>query len=222
MLWCPGIGRHSQLFSNFVAAGSGKSILSYYHIKKDAEFSSLVIDHLQRTAQSTSAIVYVYFNYNEQKTQSVTNVAADILKQLVSQFDDVPQDIVDLLNDMRSKSRHLPDAKIIIELIHEIAARFSVFYLILDALDECDYFSVRPKWLEFINRLESWGTRAFITCRPHAMPDGDTFERLEVRAHVEDISIYVRAKLASATINSRLKEEIVATLLLSAKGTFVA
>ncbi|EGO03575.1 hypothetical protein SERLA73DRAFT_175097 [Serpula lacrymans var. lacrymans S7.3] len=59
-LWCPGI------------PGAGKTILASY-----------IINHLEQKKADDVAVAYVYCSYMEQSTQTVYNLIASLLKQLV-------------------------------------------------------------------------------------------------------------------------------------------
>lgn len=153
--------------------------------------------------------------------QSVVNVAANILRQLLSSFPDVPDDMIELLEDMRSDARHFLEPSKIMTMISEIAPRFSSVWVIVDALDECENTSHRCHLVKFFQHLAACKIRLFVTCRPHVQPP-DNVAVLDIRAHSEDIETYLRAKLEDTCIQHGLREEIVSNLLATAERTYAA
>lgn len=168
-----------------------------------------------------SAIAYVYFDYKDSETQNVINVAANILKQLISQLADIPNDVMELLYDMRSNARHSLDMLSITKVIGAIVPRFVSVYLVVDALDECESYATREQFLNFVVRLEEANnTKTLITGRPHIHPHRNA-DILPIQAQDTDIETYIRVKLEDTRIKRELQEEIVTKLLQTAGGTFV-
>ena len=160
----------------------------------------------------------MYFDYKDSETQNVVNVAANVLKQLISQFADIPNDIMELLHDMRSNARHSLDLSSIMKVINAIVPRFASVYLVVDALDECESYATREQFLKFLERLEE--AKTLITGRPHIQPHMYA-EILPIQAQDTDIETYIRFKLEDTRIKRELQEEIVAKLLQTAGGTCV-
>ena|ERR1700738_2694490 len=181
---------------------------------------SLIADHLEGVAvKPTPVVVYVYFDYKEIETQNVVNVAADILKQLISRFPEVPDDLLAEFTDIRSDARHSLNFSKVTDLIDEVVHRLSSIYIIVDAFDECESSRDRRHFLKLIGRLASSGVRLLITARPH-VHEMDNSEVLEIRARDGDIKTYVASKLDNMpVVNKELREEIIAKLLLTAQGT---
>jgi hypothetical protein len=166
----------------------------------------------------------VYFDYNEPETQSVVKIAANVLRQLVSRFDNVPDDVIDVLDRVRSIARHCLSISSITAAIVEIGHRFSTLYLVVDGLHECMNLpdnKFRNEFLVFIDTLHACNTRSFITCRPHIqVPELKRARVLEIRAHHDDIKKYVRTNLENTWIKPELHDEIVSRLLSLAEGTY--
>ncbi len=54
---------------------------------------SIIVDHLQRSIQSSNvAVVYIYCNYKEQD-QTAANLVASVVQQLTQQQLDLPEEI---------------------------------------------------------------------------------------------------------------------------------
>lgn len=150
--------------------------------------------------------------------QKVENIAANVLRQLLSWFDDVPDVVVELLENMRSDARHRLEHSKITSAINDVASRFASVYIVVDALDECERSTTRRYLLTFIQELVDCNTRLFITARSHVQPPKYAAV-VEIQAHQEDIETYVRTKLEDTRIRQGLREEIVSNLLKTACGT---
>jgi hypothetical protein len=197
--------------------------LTYLLTVKSSKIRSVVIDHLKLTYGNTSAIAYVYVEYKNPETQTFINIAANVLKQILVQMVDVPDDLLRLLVDVRSDAWDSLNLLKVANLIDKAARRFPTgLYLIVDAFDECESSSERGNLLKFLQALEvSNNNRIFITCRPNIQPPVQA-KIIEIQAHDEDIETYVRAKLKNTRLDMKLRDEIIAKLLATAKGTFVS
>jgi hypothetical protein len=162
----------------------------------------------------------VYFDYKDSETQNVINVAANILKQLLSHFADIPNDLMELLYDMRSNARHSLDVSSITKVINAIVPRFASVYVVVDALDECESYTAREQFLKFVERLEEDNAKTLMTGRPHVQPHKYA-DILPIQAQDQDIETYIRFKLEDTRIKPELQEEIITKLLQTAGGTFV-
>ena len=179
-----------------------------------------MIDHLERTFGLNAGISFVYFDYKDPETQSCVEIAANMLKQLLSRLPDIPDNLANLLDDIRSDARHSIDISKITKTIGEVVHNFSSIFLLIDALDECESFTARRDLLRLLKLLRGPNIRIFITCRPHIQPLEEA-HTVDIRAHREDLDTYVRAKLENANITRELREEIVDKLLKSAHGTYL-
>lgn len=188
-----------------------------------SKIRSVVIDHLKLTYRNTSAIAYVYVEHKNPETQTFINIAANVLKQILAQMVDVPDDLLRLLADIRSDAWDSLNLSKVANLIDEAARHFPTgLYLVVDAFDECESSGARGKLLKLVQALEeSNSARIFITCQPNIQPPIQA-KIIEIQAHDKDIETYVRAKLKNTRLDRKLRDEIVAKLLLTAKGTFVS
>jgi hypothetical protein len=182
-------------------------------------FSAMVVEHLNEIYGDKSAIAYIYFDYKDQETQDAVNLLANVVKQILSRLDAISDDLLAVLDDMRSQSRHYLDSSKVIEVIRLVAEHLSQTYIIVDALDECRESSTRAHLLESLDQLRSKNIKIYVASRPHIQHIRGA-EVLQIRARDTDIETYVRSKLEKAgRVTPALREQIIARLLISAKGT---
>uniref|UniRef100_A0A093VM92 Ankyrin repeat domain-containing protein 50 n=1 Tax=Talaromyces marneffei PM1 TaxID=1077442 RepID=A0A093VM92_TALMA len=197
--------------------GAGKTILS-----------SLVIDHLEHLArESKSGLSYIYCDYKDPEQQSTENIVGAIIKQLLIQIPQIPDSVVSRCRDRMNagKPLSLGDAS---ELFSIICAQFSRVYICLDALDELQESNLRRilKWIQ-----DGPSVHIFLTSRPHIQDV--VLEYLEsqhtviVRANESDIRRFIEHEIggpndiAPRAMDERLKGDIFAKILGSAKGIFL-
>jgi hypothetical protein len=206
-------------------AGSGKSVLAYYKLRsrKVNDYSSIAIDDLEELQLKSSAVGFVYFDYKEQEKQTSTNIAANLLKQLITTSLHESTPCSDLLETMKARfeSGRLGGIRelgnLIIDWIDRIPG--SVF-LVFDALDECENTTTQHQLLKFISQLRRSNARILVTSRQSAPPQWIT-ENITIRANDSDIETFVRAGLESRRIAPSLTDEIVRAIILNAQGMLV-
>src|SRR5208282_809080 len=94
-------------------AGAGKSILMCAPLGMSAHFRSIAIDHLKdQFHNENKPVVYVYFDYKTQDTQTRYHIIATILKQLLSYFDNIPPEIELLYDEFIRKKKKLEISKL--------------------------------------------------------------------------------------------------------------
>jgi hypothetical protein len=113
-LFCPGI------------PGGGKTFLT-----------SIVIEHLTNRNRTDAGIgvAYFYCNFRRQYQQEVEHLLASLLKQLVQDLPEMPDDVKGL-HDGHKRGRTRPSVKELSETLQSVASRYSKLFLIVDALDE--------------------------------------------------------------------------------------
>jgi hypothetical protein len=183
----------------------------------------MVVEHLNQKYGEKSAIAYIYFDYKDQETQDIVNLLANVLKQILSRLDDISDELFAALDDMRSQSRHFLDSSKVIEVIRLVAEQLSRTYIIVDALDECRDANTRAHLLDILDKLTAArNIKIYIASRPHIQHIRGA-EVLQIRARDTDIETYVRSKLEKGgRVTPSLREQIIARLLISAKGTLLS
>ena len=201
--------------------GSGKSVLS-----------ALIIQYIQReTFDATKALGYHYFDTNDNDERIVTGFLCSLIKQLLSDFNDLPGVFKELYakysgdgNCNSIKQEHL------IETLTVIVSLRSSTYVVLDAIDELPESDLYCLFniLEQLSSRTGQKLRFFCTSRPTQMIS-DEVTRLGWRTTAlnaeeidKDISKYVRdclsSKRAFSQLEVGLKESICSRILRRTQG----
>lgn len=155
MLWCPGI------------PGAGKTFLA-----------SIVFGHLKMVHEGQNiAVLILYCGYNEAKSQSIDNLVAALIKQIVQIRPDVSKELKELY-DHHSRTEIFPSLKDLTKVLRLELAKFDNCYIIVDGLDEILDESNR---LALLETLTHGKVNIMVTSRPL-----DSIQ--EIFQSVEDIS----------------------------------
>ena len=124
-LFCPGI------------PGSGKTILA-----------SIIVDDLTTTFRSTSSvgIAYIYCNFRRQDEQTIDNLLACLLRQLVEKESPPAKIMTELSDRFRQRRARLGPEEMSASL-RSVVGTYSRVFIVIDALDEWS------KSIEFRSRL---------------------------------------------------------------------
>ncbi|KAJ9658151.1 hypothetical protein H2198_003856 [Neophaeococcomyces mojaviensis] len=125
-------------------AGCGKTVLC-----------PTVIDNLIEECESTanSGMAYFYFDFNNQSIdQDHNRVLRSLIEQLSSQSGDIPKPLASLYQRCRKGSVQ-PLTSDLLKSIHNIIDGFSLFYLVIDGVDEC---KEKQEFLRFLNTVAQW------------------------------------------------------------------
>jgi Cdc6-like AAA superfamily ATPase len=176
-LFCPGI------------PGAGKTILS-----------SIVIDNLESRffTDPTTAVVYIYCNFNRQAEQRLEHLMSSLLKQLAHNIPSLPP-VLSKLHKEHTKKQTTPTLEEVSMALCTVTATFARIFIVVDALDECQVAdNCRIRFLQQLFNLQTQrGVSMFATSRH--MPD---IERhfsssltIEIRASEEDIEKYLKSAI---------------------------
>lgn len=169
-LFCPGI------------PGAGKTTAA-----------ATVIDHLSKSVQNDSCgLAYIYGNYEALYDQSAYSMLAAILKQLVQGRISLIEHI-ERLHEHHVKQKTRLSLNELFATLNAVIADYSTVYLVIDALDECNYHD-RTNALAKLRELRlEHDVRVMITSRS-TLEFSNTFKKalkLEVRARDEDVRRYL-------------------------------
>jgi Cdc6-like AAA superfamily ATPase len=175
-LFCPGI------------PGAGKTMVA-----------AIAIDHLLKSVQSSSmAVAYVYCNYKAQEEQDASSMLAAIVKQLVRARPSAAEPVERLHKEHADRGTK-PSLEEIFGTLREVVAKYSVVYIVVDALDECrDSDGTRSQFLAKLRELQAGkDIRLIATSRfiPEVEVEFRTAVRLEVRASNEDVRRFVASQM---------------------------
>lgn len=193
-----------------------------------ADIRSIVVDRLERLYGEKSAVLFVYIEYKDPATQSVSAILANLLKQLLQRLEQsgLPSDINQSLDKFQSSIRaHHMDVTDYVQLILRASKYFVSVYLVIDALDECHSGGFRRNLLTTVNQIRDGANnlKVLISSRPHISLENSfpSTENLEIRASASDLAKYSRAKLETYShIPETLKTKILTDLLSKTDGTY--
>ncbi|KAI9774757.1 MAG: hypothetical protein M1839_001624 [Geoglossum umbratile] len=206
-LWCPGL------------PGSGKTILT-----------SIIVDYLERSFEREDvAVAYTYCNYKEQENQTVTNLIASLLQQLVRRKRVISDEIVSLY-DHHLDRRTRPTLAEWSKLLQSEVRHLSKVFAIIDAFDEhLESNNTKYSFLTEIRKLQPT-VHLLVTSRHIASIERE-FEkaaRVEIRASDIDIRRYLEDRIKQehglvrhVKTDSALQEAIINTIVEKAKGMFL-
>ena len=185
--------------------------------------SSLVIETLcHQSIGKQAAIACLYCDFNDQKKQSTAHMLGAILKQVVSGWENIPQEIEEAFKRSKNEldGRELESVEILKLLISTLRT-LGRSYICIDALDEFSE-KYRPELFRSLAQItrESLGTRLFVTGRQHIREEVGRYftggAEIQIIPSEEDIKIYLSMRLSDDTqpgiMNNRLREEIFTTI----------
>ncbi|KAF4154399.1 hypothetical protein CNMCM6069_009417 [Aspergillus lentulus] len=203
-LFCPGI------------PGAGKTILT-----------ATVIDDLNTRFldDQSIGIAYIYFNFRRQNEQKVEDLLASLLKQLSQEQPALPDSVGTLYKKHKDKGTR-PSLDEIPEALRSVAAKYSRAYIVIDALDECEVYGRRTKFLAEIFDLQAkCGVNVFATSRfiPQITERFKCSMTLEIRACDEDVREYLKDRIlqSESAILVPVSEEIQSGIINAVDGMFL-
>lgn len=187
---------------------------------------SMVIDDLRNSFPSYRfPVAFLYFDYQDQDRQTLSNMLLSMLRQMVAMMLEIPKSVADAYERFQSSGSHLlmhELEKMILETVETIPRA----YIVIDALDECEESGCRKPFLQFISRLsQARAVRLFVTSR-QCYYDINTFfstyPQIEIQAHDYDLRRYMYKELDHAAIDDIVDKDfaskIVETVLTRAQG----
>ena len=185
-LFCPGI------------PGAGKTILV-----------SIAIDYLQRRLRDCDVgIAYLYHNFRRVDDQTVEQLIANLVKQLLRDMFPPPPAVMDAYT-RHEKHGSQPSLSEFEEMFHAVAALYKDgVFVIVDALDECQMSdNVRSKFTETLLHLQSKGNNVSLLATSLPVPDivkaFDGYSCLEIVERKDDIEQYLRNRMPSLYLVSK-------------------
>ncbi|KAK3292991.1 uncharacterized protein B0H64DRAFT_204172 [Chaetomium fimeti] len=209
VLWCPGI------------PGAGKTILA-----------SLIIDNLEREHGFHDTIcTYVYCNYTKRQEQTAVALLSSLLQQVLQHITTttVPVEIQSLYQ-LHKKHGTRPTLAQVTDILRILTASFSVFRVVVDALDECAESD--DDALRFIAAVRSLGPSVQLLCTSRFSTVFERYfdgaQRIEISAQSEDIRIYLDSQIQQqpglarhVRADSSLKDEIIDAIVGEFHGMFL-
>ena len=200
--------------------GTGKTVLTSIAVKYVAE----------STRGQDIAITYVYCDYKDTLTHSVTALLSSLLRQLIEQTPRA-ESIAELSTILTENAKYRdPTEAELFTWVCTVSKDFNNVYIFVDALDECPELS-RDALLLRLQQFSQLGqTRLFLTSRPNI----DIKSRLQSMSHIEiaasalDVEAYLNSEIQKSSRlalfirkDPGLKQEIVDCVIGKAHGMFL-
>ncbi|TVY78042.1 hypothetical protein Focb16_v007255 [Fusarium oxysporum f. sp. cubense] len=204
-------------------SGAGKSVLA----------AAMIEECLQRNAQDTrKAVAYFFCTYKNESSQHSTTILSSLCMQLAMQSESAFQ-ILQEYHDQLFSGRDLsarPTAETLAQKLHLICACFTLTYIIVDGLDECDHgVAANVGCLAKLSLLQGYDViNMALSSRDeiiilHRLKND--FPHVEIEAHTEDLQLYVASELSERIASKQLrlrdqslKDLIMTRLVGEAKG----
>lgn len=185
---------------------------------------SLVIDHLRiERSDQDSALVFAYFDYRDQESQSAENVVASFLKQAVSTRPIISKTVLDTFRDQKSLDQR-PRLQDLERLFSHVCQEIGRVFIIVDALDECDETKHRKTFLDVLGNLCNVPQiKLFVTSRHHPQDIKSAFDsvpQLPIQAHEIDLRRYLNDKIETSgaidIVDRQFRSEIIERIVAGA------
>ena len=218
--WVDSLGKSNVLCCKGIP-GAGKTVIA-----------SLVIDYINETrSKGPVAMAYIYCDYRERDLklgQTARNLIGSILKQIVNTRQVIPEALKDLYLGEKTAGNIATIADLE-KILADVCGERSTF-IVVDALDECDFKSQREPFLGTLKVLENSQAKIFLTTRPHQKDierHMRPFPQFMVEASDDDIRKLLSFKIEKRVeededieelIDQPLQDEIITTLVNGAQG----
>ena len=188
-----------------------------------------MVDSLQDAFDGENvAITCIYLYYKEQTTQTISELVASLLKQLVQDRPETSSQIKLFYKDHHEARKIRPKLVDLIEALKSEIGTYSRVFIVLDALDECLH-SARER---FVKELQSLARNVNLMVTSRLLPSIEQqfqgVNRLEIQAHVDDMWKYIENRFVSEGRLARLvnndwalQEGIVNEVVTKASGMYV-
>jgi hypothetical protein len=183
---------------------------------------SIVVDHLETTFKDDDkvAVLCIFCNYKEQTEQTVLNLVASLLRQLV-QGSHANLEGVKSLYTRHKNNNTRPTLDELSKMLESEIALYSKIFIVLDALDECrEEDATRAKLLKTLLSLPKH-VHLMVTSRniSSITREFEGMDRIDIRGTDEDVRTYIEGRIALAPRHiQNLRETIAKTILGNVDG----
>ncbi len=172
VLWCRGI------------PGAGKTVLT-----------SIIIDHLVKFFETENVgVAWIYLNYREKDLQTIENIFASLLRQLIQQGGSVTEAMITSIGVSWREGK--PSLAAYKNMLQKALQQYSKTIIVIDALDESRSQDLRKDLVSELRNLRPT-ISLLITSRPlRDIHDilGDA-RQIEILARSEDVKKYLDSKM---------------------------
>jgi len=184
--------------------------------------SSIVVDHLRTFFQDPKvAITCIYCNYKEQTTQTVSNLIASLLKQMVQDSSTLSEGVKEFYDHHQKRDTH-PTLENFTEMLEEEIGMYSKVFIVVDALDECPESRGTRADLSKVLRSLPRNVNLMVTSRDLSSIARSFHEtkRLDIRADDQDVRKYLESRISSVPRRhlKALQDTIVNEIIKNVRG----
>ena len=178
--------------------------------------SSLVIDRLfDRVDGDGVHVVYLYCNFQTQKSQVTAYMLASLLEQVVSGLEVIPAEIDRAFRKAgQGFDRRGLSVSEILKLLSAALRPYQRIFICIDALDECGT-GHRPEFLRSLHSMvrDAPNVRLFATGRPHIQAEleehhGRALQLIIFKPAKGDIGKYLEMKLQDDEFRQEMDSEL--------------
>src|SRR3984957_2262191 len=205
-----------SLRKSFIELRAGSWLIIGIHSR------SIVVNHLHTLSVENDSVAttFIYCNYKEQAEQTVPNLVASLLRQIVQGRRAISDDVKSFFERHRRETSRPTLDQLTNVLISEIQTHSKVF-IVVDALDECrEDDATRARLLKVLRSLPRQ-VNLMVSSR-NLLSIGRDFEgakRLHIRAKDDDMKLYIESRIALGPRHLKnLQEAIVHKIVENAKG----
>ena len=183
---------------------------------------SIIVNHLQKTFEGDDkiAVLCIYCNYKEQSEQTVTNLIASLLKQIVQDLGSTLDNVTPLYTHNKGQCTR-PTLDELTKVLETEFGTYSKVFIVVDALDECrEEDGTRERLLKALRSLTG-NVNLMVTSRnlPSIAREFEGKKQLTIRANDQDIKIYINGRIAVAPRHLKnLQDVIVNRIVESING----
>jgi nucleoside phosphorylase len=168
VLWCRGI------------PGAGKTVLT-----------SIIIDYLMKSFENQNVgVAWIYLNYREKDLQTIENLFASLLRQLIQQGGSVTEAMITSIGVSWREGK--PNLTAYKNMLQKALHQYSKTFIVIDALNESQSQDLRKNLVSELRGLRP-AISLLITSQPlrdiHEIL-GDTYQ-IEILARNEDVKKYL-------------------------------
>jgi hypothetical protein len=172
------------------------------------------------TTDKPTAVIYTYFSYNDQYSQSPSNFMAGLLRQLLSRLPTLPPEIESVYMGC-SPNCSRPELPTIFKLFASCVTEFSSVIALFDGLDECGD-TLLADIVPLISKIMTLSIKVLVTTRPHLAYIEQRLGEpltLTINAQDGDVEIYVKQRMdIDRKINPHLRTCIINKVVRQAQG----
>ena len=176
--------------------------------------------HNQTSEENDTAVAYIYCDFNADSEESATTVLRGLLKQVVGQLRQIPEEVENALGSAKDqidgRGPQLPE---ILAMLTKSLSSVPRGFVCIDALDEFPA-KHRPELWESLKHVVSAcpNTRLFLTGRPHIRDEVQKYflggvDMIPISPTKEDIGIYVKMRLRKDSETNEMDEKLRADIL---------